>query len=42
MVEQFYHNTQKEIDEVKIKVCNKETEAEELESDHIKEVKTYL
>lgn len=28
MVEQFYHNSYKEIDEIKVKVVNKETEAE--------------
>jgi len=42
MVEQFYHNTQKETDEVKIKVVNKESEAERLESQHIVTVKAFL
>ncbi|KRX02737.1 hypothetical protein PPERSA_02227 [Pseudocohnilembus persalinus] len=42
MVEQFYHNTYKEIDEIKVKVVNKETEAEQLEEEHRVEVKVYL
>jgi hypothetical protein len=41
MVEQFFHNTTKEIDEVKIKIANKETESERLEEEHRTEVKVY-
>lgn len=42
MVENFYHNTLKEITEVKTKICNKETEAEEKESKHRIDVKVFL
>lgn len=42
MVENFYHNTLKEISEVKIKISNKETEAEEKESKHRIDVKVFL
>lgn len=42
MVENFYHNTVKEIQEVKTKICNKETEAEEKESKHRIDVKVFL
>lgn len=42
MVEQFYSNTHKEIDEVETKVRNKETEAEKLEDEHRVDVKVYL
>ena len=41
MVEQFLHNTIKEIDETKIKIVNKHTEAEALEAEHRVEVKVY-
>ncbi|KAL4496407.1 hypothetical protein ABPG72_014637 [Tetrahymena utriculariae] len=42
MVENFYHNTLKEISEVKTKISNKETEAEEKESKHRIDVKVFL
>lgn len=42
MVENFYNNTQKEIDELQKKIMNKETEAEKLEEDHRVEVKAFL
>jgi len=41
MVEQLYLNTTKEMDEVKIIYCNKETEAEQKEEDHRKEIRVY-
>lgn len=34
MVEQFFSNTMSEIEELKIKIVNKETEAEQLEESH--------
>ena len=42
MVENFYNNTQKEIDELHKKIMNKETEAEKLETEHRVEVKAFL
>mmetsp|Transcript_28687 Transcript_28687/g.33127 ORF Transcript_28687/g.33127 Transcript_28687/m.33127 type:complete len:468 (+) Transcript_28687:32-1435(+) len=42
MVENFYNNTQKEIDELQKKIMNKETEAEKLEEDHRVEVKAFM
>lgn len=42
MVENFYHNTLKEIEEVKTKVSNKETEAEDKETKHRIDVKVFL
>ena len=34
MVEQFYHNTQLEIEEVNTKVLNKEADAENMQNNH--------
>ena len=42
MVEQFYHNTQKDIDEIKVKILNFETDQEREEEAHRVEVKVYL
>jgi growth arrest-specific protein 8 len=42
MVEQFYHNTLKENDELKTKVVNKESEMEKMEEEHRIDVKVYL
>ena len=42
MVENFYHNTLKEIAEVKTRIANKETEAEEKENKHRIDVKVFL
>ena len=42
MVENFYHNTLKEIGEVKTRIANKETEAEEKENKHRIDVKVFL
>ena len=42
LIEQFYTNTRGEIEESKIKIANKETEAEQLEENHRVEVKVYL
>jgi hypothetical protein len=42
MVQGFYDNTRKEVDELKIQISNKETEAQKLEEDHQMEVRVYL
>jgi len=42
LIEQFYSNTRHDIEESKIKIANKETEAEQLEENHRVEVKVYL
>jgi len=42
LIEQFYLNTRKEIDETRVKISNKDTEAEQLEEGHRVEVKVYL
>lgn len=41
-VEQFYQNTVKEIEEIGVQVLNKETDMENLETNHRVEVKVYL
>jgi hypothetical protein len=42
MVEQLYHNTELEIDEVKTDILNRESEAENMQQLHNTEVKVYL
>jgi len=42
LIEQFFTNTRKEIDECKVNIANKDTEAEQLEESHRVEVKVYL
>jgi hypothetical protein len=42
MVEQFYHNTELEIQELKTEVLNKETEGENMQLSHNTEVKVFL
>lgn len=42
LIEQFCTNTRNEIEECKVRIANKETEAEQLEEGHRVEVKVYL
>ena len=42
MVEGFYDNTQKEIEELKTQITNKETDAQKMEEDHQMEIRVYL
>lgn len=42
MVEQFYHNTELEIQELQTDILNKEAEAETMTVEHNKEVKVFL
>lgn len=42
MVQTFYENTQKEIDDFRIQITNKESEAQKLEEEHQMEVRVYL
>lgn len=42
MVEQFYHNTEVEIEETQTEVLNKETEGEGMQNGHNTEVKVFL
>jgi len=42
IIEQFYSNTRKEIDEARVNITNQETEAQQLEDNHRVEVKVYL
>ena len=42
MVEQFEQNTLKEVEEIKTKILNQDTEAETLEENHRVEIKVYL
>lgn len=42
MVEQFYHNTELEIEELKTEILNKETEGENMQITHNTEVKVFL
>jgi len=41
MVEQFYHNAQNDIEDIRMKIRNKETESETLEIDHRAEIKMF-
>ena len=42
MVEQFYHNTETEIDEVSTRILNREADAEQMQNDHNTEVKVFI
>jgi hypothetical protein len=42
MVEQYYQNTEAEIEKLKLQILNSETEAETMEKNHNTEVKVYL
>lgn len=42
MVQGFYDNTRKEIEDLKIQIINKETESQKLEEEHQMEVRVYL
>lgn len=42
MVQGFYDNTRKEIDDLKIQIINKESESQKLEEEHQMEVRVYL
>lgn len=42
MVEQFYHNTEVEIQETHTEILNKETEGEHMQTSHNTEVKVFL
>ena len=42
MLEQFYHNTELEIEETQTNILNKEAEAENMTVSHNKEVKVFL
>ena len=42
MVENFYNNTRKEIDELEKRITNKETKAERLEIEHRAEIKVFM
>lgn len=42
MVEQFYHNTELEIEELRTEILNKETEGENMQLAHNTEVKVFL
>lgn len=42
MVEQFYHNTELEIEELQTDILNKQAQAESMTVQHNKEVKVFL
>jgi hypothetical protein len=42
MVEQFYHNTELEIEELRTEILNKETDGENMQLGHNTEVKVFL
>lgn len=42
MVEQFYHNTELEIEELRTEILNRETEGENMQQAHNTEVKVFL
>lgn len=42
MVQQFYHNTELEIEELQTEILNKQAEAESMTVEHNKEVKVFL